>query len=124
MAGEGLPQEILDAISISNAKSIGEQPAILANLALANQIANINLAQQQAVTAQQAMLQVTIATMSKCVEAILTIDPAKPGAATQMQQIQSIVDRCMQVGASMAAGPQRPKGQEEPPAPPGAAPAR
>jgi hypothetical protein len=92
-AGGGLPADILEAIAVSNAKSIGEQPAILANLALANQIANINLAQQQALTAQQAMLQLTLATVAKCVEVIADIDPSKPNAGDQMKKMMELMEQ-------------------------------
>ncbi len=49
MADAGRFKEITDAISS------GEQPDMLANLDLANQIANINLAQQQILAVQQEM---------------------------------------------------------------------
>jgi|GEM_PF-3703281 len=68
-----LPDEIVQSIAISNAKSIGEQPAILANMALANQVLNNNLQQQMAISQQNAMNQVILATMSKCV-ALITGD--------------------------------------------------
>jgi len=66
-----LPDEIVQSIAIANAKSIGEQPAILANLALANQILNNNLQQQMLISNQQAMNQITMATMAKCVTLIV-----------------------------------------------------
>lgn len=66
-----LPDSIVQSIAISNAKSIGEQPAILANLALANQILNNNLQQQMLISNQQAMNQITMATMAKCVTLIV-----------------------------------------------------
>ncbi|MEM7251277.1 MAG: FAD-binding monooxygenase [Pseudomonadota bacterium] len=74
MAGEGqdskLPGDIVESISIANAKSIAEQPAILSNLALAQQVFNQNLAQQIALSTQQAMNQITMAAASKCVSMI------------------------------------------------------
>lgn len=70
MADSNLPDEIVEAIAISNAKAIGEQPAILANLALANQILNNNLQQQAMISQQQAMNQITLATVAKCVSLI------------------------------------------------------
>lgn len=69
MAGE-LPDEIVQSIAISNAKSIGEQPAILANLALAQQIFNQNMQQQISLGQQQAMNQVQMAASAKCVSMI------------------------------------------------------
>lgn len=93
--GEGLPPEIIEAIAVSNAKSIGEQPAILANLALANQIANTNLSQQNAISNQQAMFQLQMATLSKCVEVILGADPASTKAMQQMQAFQDFFTKIM-----------------------------
>jgi Killing trait len=82
-----LPPEITEALAIVNALSIGEQPAILANLALANQILNQNLEQQEAIANQQAMNQIQMATVAKAVELIAGIDPADENAVARLQQI-------------------------------------
>lgn len=82
-----LPEEILNSIAISNAKSIGEQPAILANIALANQIFNTNLAQQNALANQQVMNQVIHAALAKCVETILAVDAKDPQAIENIKNI-------------------------------------
>lgn len=79
--GSGLPDEIVQSIAIANAKSIGEQPAILANLALANQILNNNLQQQMIISSQQAMNQIVMATMAKCVTLIVGGDGKDANAA-------------------------------------------
>lgn len=71
---ESLPSDIVQAIAISNAKSIGEQPAILANLALAQQIFNQNMQQQIALSQQQAMNQIQMAAVAKCVTMIEKTD--------------------------------------------------
>ncbi|MBV6812421.1 FAD-binding monooxygenase [Xanthomonas campestris pv. passiflorae] len=67
---DSLPADIIQAIAISNAKSIGEQPAVLANLALAQQIFNQNMQQQISLSQQQAMNQVQMAAAAKCVAMI------------------------------------------------------
>ena len=77
MAADSLPSEVVQAIAISNAKSIGEQPAILANLALAQQIFNQNMQQQIALSQQQAMNQVQMAAAAKCVTMIEKADGCK-----------------------------------------------
>ena len=69
-----MPNEIVQSIAIANAKSIGEQPAILANMALANQILNNNLAQQIQISQQQAMSQLSMAALSKCIAVITSND--------------------------------------------------
>jgi hypothetical protein len=88
MAGNALPDQIVESIAISNAKSIGEQPAILSNLALANQILNNNMQQQLALSQQQAMNQITMATVSKCI-AVIT-DP-KGTASEDSKSITSVI---------------------------------
>lgn len=67
---ELLPEEIVQAIAIANAKSIGEQPAILANLALAQQMFKQNLEQQATLSRQQALNQVQVAATAKSIATI------------------------------------------------------
>ena len=67
-----LPEQIVESIAIGNAKSIGEQPAILANLALANQVFNTNLQQLIMLNHMQAMNQLTLAVLARCVSLIST----------------------------------------------------
>ena len=83
-----LPDEIIQSIAISNAKAIGEQPAILANLALANQILNTNLQQQMFISNQQAMTQIVMATMAKCVTLIVGEEGKGESAASVKEMIE------------------------------------
>ncbi len=105
--GEGLPPDIIEAIAVSNAKSIGEQPAILANLALANQIANTNLSQQNAISNQQAMFQLQMATLSKCVEVILGTDASSTQAMRQMKEFQEFFSQIMEQLGALSNGAQQ-----------------
>lgn len=86
-SSSSLPSEIVESIAIANAKSIGEQPAILANLALANQILNNNLQQQMFISNQQAMNQIAMATMAKCVSLIAGGD-GKEGVKELLEALQ------------------------------------
>lgn len=104
-ATEGLPPGIVEAIAIANAKSIGEQPAILANLALANQIANANLAQQYALANQQALFQVQLALLAKCVEVIARIDPTGPAVHEQLRAVTDLVTELMDKLSAAATPP-------------------
>ena len=90
MADSSLPDSIVESIAISNAKSIGEQPAILANLALANQILNQNLQQQMAISQQQAINQVTLATTAKCVSVITGDDASSANIDNLMKVLQEL----------------------------------
>ncbi len=80
-SASALPDEIVQSIAISNATAIGSQPAILANLALANEILNANLQQQAQITQQQAVNLLTLAVVAKSVATILRDRPAD-GAAS------------------------------------------
>jgi len=101
MTTDGLPDEIVQAIAISNAKSIGEQPAILANLALAQQIFNRNLQQQNAVSYQQALNQIKIAVVGKFVA---MIDSLGGSDAAAVEKMGADVERLVQQLERILAG--------------------
>jgi midasin (ATPase involved in ribosome maturation) len=86
-----LPEKVVEAIALSNAFSIGEQPAMLANLALANQIFAANLAQQNAIVNQQVMFQVEFAALAKCLEALLAVNAGEADA------IERVITRILEM---------------------------
>jgi len=98
---ENLPAPIVESIAISNATSIGDQPAILANLALANQIFNNNLQQQIILTQQQVMNQLTMATLARCVSLITT---SFPGTADSKEIVAALegLNQCLETTKRMA----------------------
>lgn len=109
-SNSSLPNEIVQAIAISNAKSIGEQPAILANLALSNQVLNNNLQQQMAISQQTATNQVILATMSKCVSMISDSgDGNGKDCVTLLEEIKKMLQ---------ATGDNTPGGGKDPKPPP------
>ncbi|XZF65782.1 MAG: hypothetical protein ACSI46_14350 [Gloeotrichia echinulata DVL01] len=97
----GLPGDIVEAIAISNAQVIGEQQAILTNLAMSTEIANVNLAQQNAVNKQNALFQLEMATIGKCVEVIMSIDPTDPHAKDQLDIYQKLMQNLVQIFKQM-----------------------
>ena len=104
-SSSNIPSDLIEAIASSTAISVGEQPAILANLALANQIANTNLAQQNAISNQQAMFQLELTIVSKCVELIANITPASSTAAQQLAAFQQVMQMFSQLSQSSINGP-------------------
>lgn len=82
-----LPEDIVQALAIANANSIGAQPAILANLALANQIFTANLQQQALAAQQQATNLIVLALVAKCVRLILAEGGKDPAARAQLQEL-------------------------------------
>lgn len=81
---------------LAGASVSGDDPAIIANLALANQIANDNIAQQNAIQFQQAMFQLQLAAVAKCAELILSINPADPDAAAKLEMYKDLMDTFME----------------------------
>lgn len=94
LTSDALPSDIVQAIAISNAKSIGEQPAILANLALSQQIFNQNLQQQNAVSHQQALNQIKLAVVGKYIAMIDSIGWSDDAAIEKMgDDIEKLVQQ-------------------------------
>lgn len=65
-----LPQDVTESIAIENVKSVGQQPAMLSNLAFSNLVNNTNLSQQNAVANQQAMNEIGVAVVGRIVNYI------------------------------------------------------
>ena len=111
MGGGNLPGEIVQAISLSNAKAIGEQPAILSNLALATQILNQNMQQQMMLALEQAIGQITLATAAKCIALITGSEQTKSGtegteaAVKALKELGQLAEQIAKQFKSMAPAP-------------------
>lgn len=103
---DDLPNDIIEAVATSTALSVGEQPAILANLALANQIFNTCLAQQDALVNQQIIFQVKLAALAKCIQVLLAVNVADPQAVERIaDNITELFDQLhAKVGEHLASG--------------------
>ena len=88
--------ETATVIGITNLKSVGEQPAMLSNLAYSNTIANTNLSQQNAVANQQAMNELGISIVGKTVNKVSDLGPLEARSAvdvlTNNELAQTIAD--------------------------------
>ncbi|HVY69910.1 MAG TPA: RebB family R body protein [Verrucomicrobiae bacterium] len=91
-----LPDSVIQSLAITNLKSVGEQPAMLSNLAYSNTIANTNLSQQNAVANQQAMNELAIAVVGKIVNSLTNLGPLEARSAvdvlTNNELAQTIAD--------------------------------
>jgi len=65
-----IPNDIRESVAIANMKSVAEQPAMLSSLSFANLATNDNLSQQNAVSFQQAMNQLTVTVTAKGVNRV------------------------------------------------------
>lgn len=76
--------EITTVIGITNLKSVGEQPAMLSNLAYSNAVQNTNLSAQNAVANQQAMNELGIAIVGKTVNKVSDLGPLEARSAVDI----------------------------------------
>ncbi len=98
------PDDVVSAVAITNLKSVGEQPAMLANLAYSNTLTNTNLAQQNAVANQQAMNELGIAIVAQGTRTVSNAGPLEARSAvdvlTNNELGQTIADMKATVKAS------------------------
>jgi hypothetical protein len=76
--GEGdsaVPGDIRQSVAIANVKTVAEQSAMLSNLSFSNLITNDNLSQQNAVSFQQSMNQLTITVTGKGINRVSNLGP-------------------------------------------------
>jgi len=88
-----LPKEIIDAIAIGNVKSVAEQSSMLSNLAYANLITNTNLAQQNAVSNQQALNQLGATVTGKSVNLVANLSPLEAVASVKLDTGNDIAEQ-------------------------------
>lgn len=100
-----VPGDVVEAIAISNLKAVAEQPASLANLALANLVQNTNLAQQNAVSHQQAMNQLSVAIVGKVVNLLTTLGPEEAMSAQQLLTGNAVAEEIADLKAAVGAAP-------------------
>jgi hypothetical protein len=96
MPNISLPDSIVESIAIGNADSIGEQPAILSNLALGNQIFNTSLQQQIMLGQQQAMNQLMMATLARCISLITTSFPGSADSSKELVSALEALTKCFE----------------------------
>jgi hypothetical protein len=70
MVDSRLPNDVRQSLAVANVKNLGEQAAILSNLAYANLIGNINLSEENVVSNPQLMNQLTLSVTGQTVNRI------------------------------------------------------
>jgi hypothetical protein len=97
-----VPGDVVEAIAAANLKALAEQPAMLANLALSNLVQNTNLAQQNAVSHQQAMNQLSVAIVAKAVNLVANLGPEETRAVTEVPSGDSVAEETADQKAAAA----------------------
>jgi hypothetical protein len=99
-----IPGDVVEAIAVANLKAVAEQPASLANMAFSNLVQNTNLAQQNAVSHQQAMNQLSVAIVGKVVNLLTTLGPEEARAAREVLTGDAGAGEIADLKAAAAAG--------------------
>lgn len=97
-----LPDDIRESIAIGNVKSVAEQSSMLSNLAYANLISNVNLAQQNAVSNQQAMNQLGLTVTGKVVNLVANLSPMEAVAVVKMDTGNDIAQQLSDIKGTLA----------------------
>lgn len=95
--------QVLQAVAVSNLKSIAEQPAMLANLAFSNLVTNTNLAAQNAIAHQQALNELGISILGKTVNLIATLGPLEAKSAEELLTGNTIAEEIAALKAAVEA---------------------
>lgn len=102
--------ETATVIGITNLKSVGEQPAMLSNLAYSNTIANTNLSQQNAVANQQAMNELGISIVGKTVNKVSDLGPLEARSAVDVLTNNEVAQTLMDIKGALQAFQNQPSG--------------
>lgn len=78
-------------------------PEILDNLELANEVAYVNLEQQNNLSNNQALFQLKYATVAKCIEVIMSIDPDGKDASQKINTYRDLMDQFVDIFDKMEA---------------------
>ena len=95
-------EEIETAVAIANVSSVAQQPAMLSNLMFANTIANVNLAQANAVSNQQNMNEVGASVVGKVVNSITNLGPLEAMSALQILTGNEVAEELIDIKSAMA----------------------
>ncbi|MCH6257817.1 RebB family R body protein [Puniceicoccaceae bacterium K14] len=95
--------ETVTVIGVTNLKSVGEQPAMLSNLAYSNTVSNTNLSHQNAVSNQQAMNELGISVVGKTVNKVADLGPLEARSAVDVLTNDEVAQTISDLKASLAA---------------------
>jgi hypothetical protein len=108
----------------NNSDSKNKESDIAKNLNLANEVAHTNLKQQNEINNQQALFQLKYASVAKCIEIIMSIDPDSDAAQQKIKTYRELMDQFVDIFGKMELSksetqpavpqPQEPSPTEEP----------
>lgn len=95
--------ETVTVIGVTNLKSVGEQPAMLSNLAYSNTVSNTNLSHQNAVSNQQAMNELAISVVGKTVNKVSDLGPLEARSAVDILTNDEVAQTMADLKATLQA---------------------
>jgi killing trait domain-containing protein len=99
--GSALPNDIREAVAISNVKCVAEQPSMLANLTFGNLGSNTNLSQQNAVSNQQSANQLGVAVTGKAVNLVSNLSPLEATALSKLDTGNDVAEQLADLKAEV-----------------------
>jgi hypothetical protein len=78
-ATSALPDDLRESVAAANLKCVAEVPSVLSNLATADAVTHQRMTNQNALSHQQAMNAISVASVGKVVELISATSPAEGG---------------------------------------------
>lgn len=109
-----LPENNRESSNAGSLNTIAEQPAMLSNLAFANLVSNVNLAQQNAVANQQAMNQLLVTVVGKIVNLLANLSPMEAAAVVKLDTGNDIAEQLADLKAALAAFSPAPEADNKP----------
>lgn len=100
-----LSPDVVEAITIANLKTVAEQPSLLSNMALANQVFNQNMSQQNALADQNAMAVARLSTVKSIAE-FNPIDASQARATQHVLTGDSVAGQMAALLATLNSGGQ------------------
>ena len=88
-----LPDDIRESIAIGNVKSVAEQTSMLSNLSYADLISNDNLSQQNAVSNQQGMNQLSMTVSGKINNLVSSLSPMEATAVAKLDTGNDVAEQ-------------------------------
>jgi hypothetical protein len=96
----GIPYDIRESVAIANVKTVAEQSAMLSNLSFANLLHNNNLSQQNAVSFQQSMNQMTMSVTAKAVNRVSNLSPLEAISVNEILVGNNLAEQLIELKAA------------------------
>jgi hypothetical protein len=112
-----LNEEVVSAVAIGNLKAISEQPAMLSNLAFANVVASNNLGQQNAVSNQRTVGELSLSVLAGGTNTVSNLGPLEARSSVDVLSNNELAQTIADLKSTLAAFASPPGGGQPAPWP-------